>query len=135
MKPSASSDCNSGGNTATTSSITASLIGPAALVEARRFQQPRTVGRGQHDIEGDALMMHRQWHVDAGRSQRPELAVEARLRGDLVAVDGEDHVAGLEFGAGCRPLRRDADDDDTVVDFGRIHAEPRTSRLVDAAEF
>ena len=73
-------------------------------------------------------------HVDAGGPERPELAVEAGLAGDLVAIDREDDVAGLEFGARRRSLAGDADHHEAVVDLGRVHAEPRPRRLVDAAE-
>src|SRR5579863_2769438 len=131
MKPSASSDCNSGGNTAIMPSITTSLI---ALMELRRLQEPRAVNRGEHDIEGHALMMHGQRHIHTGRPKRPELAIEARLARDFIAVDGEGHIAGLEFGACGRALCGDADDHDLVVDLGGIHAKPGARRLVDAAE-
>src|SRR5829696_6265110 len=141
MKPSVSSDCSSGGSTATMSSTTTSLIGCTLLsmetrsMQSWRLQQLGAVDRTQHHVEGDALMVDRERHVDAGSAERPELSVEAGLAGDLVAVDREDDVAGLEFGARRRSLAGDADHHDAVVDFGGVHAEPRPRRPVDAADF
>src|SRR5207253_6002625 len=100
-----------------------------------RLQQLRPIGRAQHHVESDALVVDRERHVDAGGAERPELAIEAGLAGNLVAVDREDDIARLEFGARCRSLAGDADYHDAVVDFGGVHAEPRPRRLVDAAEF
>src|SRR6185295_19856799 len=123
MKPSASSDCSSGGSTATMSSTTASLIGRTRLsmeacsMKPWRLQQPGAIGRAQHHVEGNALMVDRERHVDPGGAERPEFSVEAGLAGNLVAVDREDDVAGLEFGARCRTLAGDADHHDAVVDF------------------
>src|SRR5579863_5373246 len=57
------------------------------------------------------------------------------MTGDFFAVDSENHVAGLELGARGRSFRGNPDDDDALVDFGRIHPKPGARRLVDAAEF
>src|ERR1700751_3689960 len=161
IKPSASSDCSSGGSTATMSSPTASLIADPCLligrrsvfersghpvrvkktrqnkrlVQPRRLEQFGTIGRGQHYIEGDALMIDRERHIDAGGAERPELAVETGLARDLFAVHSEDDVAGLEFGTRPRAPGGDADHHDLVVDLGGIHAQPWPCRLVDPAEF
>src|SRR6266851_6738807 len=173
MKPSASSDCSKGGNTATMSSTTASLIARfryssrisgqtrSAFVarenrfppigswpegtlfrivfwrsmQPRRLEQPRPVGRGQHHVEGDALVVDRQRHVDTGRAERPELSIKLRLAGDLLALDGQDDIAGLELGARRRPLCGDADHHQLVLDLGREHPEPGPRRLVDTTEF
>src|SRR6202790_2700925 len=138
MKASASSDCSKGGSTATMSSTTASLIARQpflASMQPRSLEQPRTVGRGQHHVEGDAVMVHGERHVDAGRPERPEFPVEGGLARDLFALHGQDHVAGLEFGARRWPFCGDADPHHAVVDLGRKHPEPRPRRLVDAAEF
>src|SRR6185369_5234166 len=124
MKLSVSSDCSSGGSTATMSSTTTSLIGctllsmAACLMQSWRLQQSGAIDRAQHHVEGDALMVDRERHVDAGGAERPELSVEAGLAGDLVAADREDNVVGLEFGARGRSLAGDADHHDAVVDFG-----------------
>src|SRR5215218_10233043 len=127
MKPSVSSDCSSGGSTATMSSTTTSLIGCTLLsmetrsMQSWRLQQLGAVDRAQHHVEGDALMIDRERHVDSGRPQRPEFPVKTGLAGDLVAIDGEDDVAGLDFGARRRALAGDADHHHAVVDFGREH--------------
>src|SRR5579871_3599602 len=136
-KDSASSDCNSGGSTATMSSTTASLMARTPLyplMKLRSLQELGPVGRSERDVEGDAFMMHRQRHVDAGGTQSPELSVEAGLACDFLAVDGEDHVACLELRARCRAVAGNADHDDAVIDLGRVHAKPRPRRLVDLAE-
>src|ERR1700716_849358 len=172
MKPSASSDCSKGGNTATMSSTTVSLIArfryssrisaqtlrvcrdgnrfppigswPEGMLfrivlrrsmQPRRLEQPRPVGRGQHHVEGDALVVDRERHVDTRGSERPELSIKLRLAGDLLALDGQDDIAGLKFGARRRPLCRDPDHHHLVLDFGREHPEPGPRRLVDATEF
>src|ERR1700690_70000 len=135
MKPSASSDCSKGGSTATMSLTTASPMGydslpfynwraidtlwcGLGLVQSWCLEQPRTVGRGQHHIEGDALMIDGERHVDAGRPERPELPVEAGLACDLLAVDSQDHIAGLEVGARRWAFGGNSDHDDPVVDLG-----------------
>src|SRR5229473_4195250 len=106
MKPSASSDCSKGGNTATMSSTTASLIArlrysirisgqthrvcpeenrlppigswPEGMLlrillrrsmQPRRLEQPPPVGRGQHHVEGDALVVDRERHIDTRGSE------------------------------------------------------------------
>src|SRR5215510_12845656 len=163
MKPSASSDCRSGGSTATMSSTTTSLIacpdpsmslhycfehgffrktgphfaltrpfgsGPCSM-QPRRLQQLGAVGRAQRHVEGDALVMDGERHIDAGSAKRPEFSIKLALAGNLVAVDAEDHVAGLELGACGGSPARHADDDDAVVDLGGVHAKPRARRLVD----
>src|ERR1700682_1335098 len=136
MKAGASSDCSKGGNTATMSSTTASLIALAPRsMQPRRLEQPRPVDRGQHHVEGDALVVDRERHVDTGRAERPELSIKVRLAGDLFALDGEDDITGLELGARRRPLCGDADHHQLVLDFGRVHAEPGPRRLVDTTGF
>src|SRR5262245_59047617 len=114
------------------SSTTASLMLPPprtnavlvteSLMQSRALQELGAVDRSQGHIEGDTFMMDRERHIDPGRAQRPELAVEIVLSGNLVAVDAEDHVAGLQLGARRGAVARDADDDDAIVDLGRIHA-------------
>src|SRR4051812_32593834 len=138
-KASASSALSSGGSTATMSSTTASLIVVSLLqfglsVQLRRLQELETIGRGHRDVEGDAFMMYRQRHVDAGSAEAPQLLVEAGLARDLLAVDREDDVAGLELGTGGRAVGGDPDHNHAVVDLGRKESEPRPCRLVDAAE-
>src|SRR5260363_275736 len=103
-------------------------------VQPRRLEQLGAIGRGHGDVEGDALVMHREWHVHAGVAERPELAVEFALARHLVAIDAEDDVAGLQFGAGGGAVVRDADHHDAIVDLGGVEAEPGPGRLVDAAE-
>src|SRR3981081_1447588 len=126
MKPSASSDCSKGGSTATTSSTTASLISASslsvlrihhyyfrgrsdakpdstfadrALVQPRRLEQSGAVGRVQHYVEGHAVMVDGERHIDSGGPERPEFAIKLRLACDLFALHGQDDVAGPEFGA------------------------------------
>src|ERR1700687_5830507 len=136
MKPSASSDCSKAGSTATMSSTTASLIArcPSASMQPRPLEQSRTLGGGQHHIEGDALVVDGERHVDARGSVRPEFSVEGGLTCDIFALHGQDDVAGLEFCARRGPLPGDADHHDLIVDLGRVHTEPGPRRLVDAAE-
>src|SRR5258708_34896163 len=50
--------------------------GSGGLMQPRPFEQLGAIGRGQHHVEGDAFMVHRERHVDAGSSERPELSVE-----------------------------------------------------------
>src|SRR6476660_1898798 len=90
MKPSASSDCSKGGSTATMSSTTASLIARSfgRLMQPRPLEQLGAIGRGQHHVEGDAFVIDGERHVDAGRSERPELPIEGALTGELFAVHG-----------------------------------------------
>src|SRR6202521_680251 len=117
MKPSASSDCSKGGNTATMSSTTASLIALAPRsMQPRRLEQPPPVGRGQHHVEGDALVVDRERHIDTRGSERPELSIKLRLAGDLLALDGQDDIAGLDLGTRRRPLCGDADHHHLVLD-------------------
>src|SRR5947208_15658190 len=104
-------------------------------MKPRRLQQLGAIGRAQYHVEGDALMVNREGHVDAGGAERPELAVETGLAGDLVAADRKDDVACLQFGTRCRSLAGDADHHDAIVYFGAVNAEPRPRRLVDAAAF
>ena len=40
-------------------------------MQPRRLQQFGAVDRGQRHVEGDALMIDGQRHVDAGGAQRP----------------------------------------------------------------
>src|SRR5450755_874097 len=136
MKASASSDCSNGGSTATMSSTTASLMSGRSLLsmQPRRLQQLGAVDRGQHYVEGDAVMVDGKRYVDAGGPERPQLSVKRGLACDLLAVDSQNDVAGLEFGARRRALGGDADHHHLVVDLGRIHPEPGPRRLVDAAE-
>jgi len=72
-------------------------------VQPRRLEQFRAVGRGQRNIEGDALVIDGERHVDARRTERPQLSIERRLARNLLAVNREDDVAGLELGARRRP--------------------------------
>src|SRR5260370_34908984 len=111
MKPSASSDCSKGGNTATMSSTTASLIArfryssrisgqthrvcpeenrfppigswPEGTLfrivfwrsmQPRGLAQPRPAGRGQHHVDGDALVVDRQRPSDTARADGPGLS-------------------------------------------------------------
>src|SRR6202171_2763029 len=96
MKPSASSDCSNGGSTATMSSTTASLIARSRWrsMQPRPLEQLGAIGRGQHHIEGDAFMVHRERHVDAGSSERPEFSVDGGLAWDPFALHGQDDGAG-----------------------------------------
>src|ERR1700681_1454863 len=172
MKPSASSDCSKGANTATMSSTTASLIArfryssgisaqtlrvcreesrfppigawPEGMLlrsllwrsmQARRLEHTPPVDRGQHHVEGYALVVDRERHIDTRGSERPELSIKLRLAGDLLALDGQDDIAGLELGARRRPLCGDADHHQLVLDLGREHPEPGPRRLVDTTEF
>src|SRR6478752_1225699 len=105
MKPRASRDCSKGGSTATMSSTTASLIARCSLLmQPRPLEQLGAVDRGQR-------------HVNASGPERPEFSVEGALTRNPFAVHREDNVAGLELGAGGRPLRGDADHHHPVVDL------------------
>src|ERR1700691_2479153 len=88
------------------------------LMQPRRLEQLGPICRGQHDVEGDTLVVNRERYVDARRAKRPELAIEAGLARDLFALHGQDDVAGLEFGARRGSFLGDADRHDLVVDLG-----------------
>src|SRR5581483_10439931 len=146
MKDIASSACSSGGCTATMSSTTASLMLPPSRLDADllmdslseslmkywALEELGAVGRGQRHIKGNAFMMDSERHIDAGRAKRPEPAVEIALSGDLLAVQAKDHVACLQLGTPRWAIVGDADNDEAIVDLGRIHAKPGPRRLVDA---
>ena len=80
-------------------------------------------------------MVNGERHIDAGRPERPEFAVEGALARDLLALHRQNDVAGLELGARRRAVGGDADHHDLIVNLGRVHSEPGARRLVDAAEF
>src|SRR4051812_9193323 len=67
-------------------------------MQPRSLEESRAVGRFDLDVEGVALAVKRERHIDAGGAKRPELSVELPLVQDLLAIDGENHVAGPEFG-------------------------------------
>src|SRR3954452_22972123 len=114
----------------TASLIVVSLRQFALSVQLRRLQELEAIGRGHRDVEGDAFMMYRQRHVDAGGAEAPQLLVEARLARDLLAVDREDDAGGLELVAGGGTIGADADHPHAVVDLGRKESDPWPCRLV-----
>src|SRR6266702_4443252 len=73
-------------------------------VQLRRLQKLEAIGRRHRDIEGDALMMHSERHVDAGGAEPPHFLVEGRLACDLLAVHSEDDVAVLSSARAAGPL-------------------------------
>ena len=78
-------------------------------MQPRCLEQFGAIDRAQHHVEGNALMIDGERHVDTGGAERPEPSVEAGLTRDLFAVHGEDDIAGLEFGARRGTLGGDTD--------------------------
>ena len=75
-------------------------------VHPGRLQQLRAIGGDQHHVEGIALAVQRQRHLDAGGAQCPQAAVKFRGVGHRPAADRENDVAGADLGAGGGALAR-----------------------------
>src|SRR5215216_2091969 len=58
-----------------------------ASMQPRRTQETIAVRRGDAEVEGIAFPLHRKGNVDAGGSQSPDRAIEARERRDRFARD------------------------------------------------
>src|SRR5258705_13457797 len=62
------------------------------------------VGRSHRYIEGVALTIERERHVDPGSAERPQFFIKLHLAHDLFAPPRQDQVAGLSSARAAGPL-------------------------------
>ena len=68
------------------------------LVQARALEEPGAVARVHRHLEGAAVAVDEQRHVDAGIAERPHLAERGGKLAHLAARDRQDDVAGADLG-------------------------------------
>src|SRR5689334_7121265 len=88
------------------SRISLRSIRPTALsssVQARRLEEAVAVGGDHVLLEGAALAIDRERHLDAGGTARPDAAIESRQIAHLASADREHDVAGVVPGLLRRP--------------------------------
>src|SRR5262249_13873164 len=82
------------------------------LMQTRPLEEPGAVAGLHRDLEGAAVAIDQQRHVDAGIAERPDLAEHGGEFADLAARDGEHDVAGMDVGGTRRATRGEPDHDD-----------------------
>src|ERR1043166_7124585 len=102
-------------------------------MQTGRLEEFAAVGGFHPHLEGAAVAIDRERHVDAGMAERPHPAEQTGEVVHLRAGDREHDVAGAQIGAFGRPTAGEPGDHDPVLDLGGVEAEPRTRRPVDPA--
>ena len=108
--------------------------GDGRSVQHRPLEEAATVGRRDADLEGLALAVDQQRHVDAGLAQRPDAPEQARQIAHLRAGDAQDDVAGAQVRLLRRTAAGEPQDGDVAADLGGIEPEPGTRRAVGPAD-
>ena len=97
-------------------------------MQARPFEEAAALARFDPHVQGFAVAIDGHRHFDAGLALRPDAAKEAREIAHVLAGHREHNVAGVEVRFLGRPAIGEADNDESVLDFGRVKAEPRSRR-------
>ena len=79
-------------------------------------------------LEGLAVAVDQQRHLDAGLAERPDAPEEAGEIADLGAGDAEHDVAGAQVRLLRRAAAGEPQDGDVAADLGGIDAEPGARR-------
>src|SRR5262245_36793621 len=103
-------------------------------MQARAFEEFRAIGRIHPHVEGHTFTVKREWHLDTGTAQRPDLAIKAGKSGNALALHGHDDVPGLDLSARGRTFVGYSHHHDLVFNFGRVKPEPWAHRAVHPAE-
>src|SRR5690348_17509437 len=103
-------------------------------MQARAFEKAAAVARLDSELHRLAVAINRQRDFDAGVTLRPDAAEETRKVAHILAGDREHDVAGAQISLLCRAAIGQTDNDQTILDLGRIEPEPRPRRRVAAAE-
>src|SRR4051794_4893388 len=97
-----------------------SAAAPASLSKARlEPEMVEAVHRADFDAARLVVARQLQCHDGAGAALGPDLAVEGGERGDRLAVDADDRVAGAHARLLGRPARRHPGDDERAADLVR----------------
>src|SRR4029077_16548756 len=99
-------------------------------MQARPLEKPRAVPRGDRHLEGAAVAIDQQWHIDAGIAERPDLAERSCKLAHLAARARENDAAVADAARLRGPARRETDHHDLVLDLGRVEPEPGARRPV-----
>src|SRR5262245_14577447 len=99
-------------------------------MQARAFEEAVAVARCNAQLEGAAVAIDQERHLDAGLAERPDVAEQARKLPHFRPGDGEHDVSGAQLGALRRPAGGDPDDDDPVLDLAGVEPEPRPRRAI-----
>src|SRR3954469_8072233 len=99
-----------------------------------RLQELAAVGGRHCQVEGAAVAIDRERHLDAGIAERPDATKQAGKLGHFGAADREYHVAGAQLGLARGPAAGETDHHDPVVDLGGVESEPWPRRTIAAAE-
>ena len=81
-------------------------------------------GDGQHIAVAEQL----EFDGDAGLASGPNLAIKVGKATNLTAVNGGNHVAGLDAGAFRRTVPSDRSNQNTAEGLHTVNTEPRTRR-------
>jgi putative membrane protein len=103
-------------------------------MQHRSLEQTSPVRGADLHVEGLAVALDQQGHLDAGVSQCPDAAEHAGEAADGVAGDAEYDVARPQVGFFRRAAPHGPEDGDGVVDLGGVHAEPRPRRTIGRAD-
>src|ERR1043166_6453860 len=94
------------------------VIPGSCSMHAWCFEEFAAVGRFHAHLEGTAVAIDRERHVDARMSERPYAAEQPGEVVHLRAGDREHDVAGAQIGALRRTATGEPRDDDAVLDLG-----------------
>src|ERR1700722_8104188 len=104
-------------------------------MNARTLEEAIALARLHANVDGVAVAVDRDRHVNAGLSLRPNAAEEACQIANLLAGDGEPDSSHADIGLFGRSFVSQTDDDKPVLDLGRVQPEPWPRLGVAPAEF
>src|SRR6516162_5337082 len=104
-------------------------------VQARAFEKSATLTRFYAHLQGLAVAIDRQRDFHAGLALRPDAAEETGEVAYVLAGNRNHDITGAQIRLLRRPAIGQADNDQAILDFGCVEAEPRPRRRVAAAEF
>src|SRR6266849_2038120 len=99
-------------------------------MQTRPLEEPDAVGRWYAQLERATVAVDEERHFDTGVAQRPDAAEQRGQAPDLHAGDRDHDVPGAQLGALRGPAGGQPDDDDPVLDFAGVEAEPWSRRTI-----
>src|SRR5262245_50582732 len=100
-------------------SVTGSAVQAFAdSMQAWALEEPVPVARRDRHLEGAAVAIDQQRHLDAGIAERPHFAEHGGKLAHLAPADREDDVAGADIRRLRRPARRKPDHHDLALHLG-----------------
>ena len=103
-------------------------------MQHRALEEAAAVGRAHAHLEGLALAIDQQRHLDAGLAERPDAPEQSGEIATSAPATREHNVAGAQVGALRRAAAGQARHATLLADLGGVDAEPRARRTVGAAD-